>query len=85
MHWHASWDTGWMWGMHLLGWLLWAALAGIVCWVVARSASPGGPSRPESPSEILRRRYAEGALTTEEYEERRRKLMDSSVLKGDTS
>jgi uncharacterized membrane protein len=31
----------------------------------------------ESPLEVLQRRYAEGALTTVEYEERRQKLAEA--------
>jgi putative membrane protein len=36
------------------------------------------PSRRETPLEALERRYAEGEISTEEYEERKRKLTEDT-------
>jgi putative membrane protein len=36
--------------------------------------SPAQSSRRDTPQEALERRYAEGDISTEEYEERKRKL-----------
>ena len=46
------------------------------------SSSPPdeSPATRESPSEILERRLAEGEISVEEYEERRRALVDESPL-----
>lgn len=72
---------GWMWGMHWAGWLLWILVIVGVIWALTRSSQYRPPSPPtspdrsdETPMEILKRRYAEGKLTTEEYEERKERL-----------
>jgi len=76
MHWYADWDSGWIWGMHLVWWLFWIILAIGIWWAVPRSSATSNPRVLETPLEVLRRRYAEGALTTEEFEERRRVLIN---------
>lgn len=71
--------NGWLWGMPAFGFILWILLIGGVLWAIAHfqrgSTSPPPPSEPnESPLEILQRRYAQGELSTEEYEERKDRL-----------
>jgi putative membrane protein len=64
--------------MHLVWWIIWIVVA-LAIWVaVTRSATPSARTA-ESPLEVLQRRYAEGALTTPEYEERKAKLTDSGA------
>ena len=76
MHWGMDWQSGWFFGMHLAWWIFWIVFA-LAAWaVLARSAALPGP-KAESPLEVLQRRYAEGALTTAEYEERKAKLAES--------
>jgi putative membrane protein len=75
MHWYPNWDSEWMWGMHLVGWIFWVFVAIGVWWAIGRSSGASRPTTPEPPLEVLRRRYAEGALTTEEFEERRKLLI----------
>ena len=62
------------WGMNLLWWLFWIALM-----VVFFSLATPVPRRRvrlyDHPLSILRRRYAAGEITTEEYEERRARLV----------
>lgn len=78
MHWGMDWHSGWFFGMHFLWWLFWiVAAVGIWAWII-RSAAPPSP-KAESPLEVLRRRYAEGALTTAEYEDRRARLAESGA------
>lgn len=68
-----SWGTGMMgyfsWGGMVLGFLLLVFLIGSVA--LAVRYLPGffgqGPA-PETPLEILKRRYAKGEITTEEFE-----------------
>lgn len=66
-------------GMGPMGWamwLFWILLIALVVWGFYRlitTSSASTPSR-ETPLETLQRRYAEGALSTEEYEERRHTL-----------
>lgn len=81
MHWYANWDSGWIWGMHLVWWLFWVVLAIGIWWAVTRSSAASRPTVLETPLEVLRRRYAEGALTTEEFEKRRNVL---SIQQGAT-
>lgn len=74
--------AGWMWGMHWLWWVVWIGIAGGVIWAlvsaVRDSGSNGTSRRPdrESPGEILRRRYAEGEIGREEFQEQLRVLRD---------
>lgn len=69
---------GWMWGMHGLWWVFWILITVAFVWILSRAGGStqgvvrSGPR--ESPLEVLERRYAEGALSTEEYEERRERL-----------
>lgn len=72
--------NGWMWGMHWLWWVGWIVLIVGIVWAIARASRDSGrPSRSEPPQEesamdILQRRYAEGKLSTEEYQERKEHL-----------
>lgn len=67
-----------------MGWvmgLFWLLLAALIVLGLYRLLTPRDESTPnrESPMETLRRRYAEGELSTEEYEERKRKLREDDV------
>lgn len=60
-------------GFHFVWWLLWIALlVGFVLWV-ARAVGGAGRT-PQTPLEVLQRHYANGVITKDEYEERRRTL-----------
>lgn len=74
---------GWMWGMHWGWWIFWLFTIAVVVWAVARSrpdrpASPPSTPTRETPLETLQRRYAEGEISTEEYEERKRRLQNGA-------
>jgi putative membrane protein len=75
MHWHA-WDSGWIWGMHVVWWLFWVMVAIGVWWAITREKVASNLAHPETPLDVLRRRYAKGPLTTEEFEERRKVLVN---------
>ena len=64
------------WGMHVFWWVVWCAL---LVWIFLLPWDIPGERRrpPESPLDVLKRRYAEGEISTEEYEERRRVLGDA--------
>jgi putative membrane protein len=72
---------GWGWGWMLGGWIVmlvfWAL---VVVGIVALLRGLGGRSasdragHPETPLEILRRRYAAGEITREQFEEMRREV-----------
>lgn len=60
------------WGMHIFWWLFWIALV-VVLFLPITPVSRG--RRRETPLEVLQRRYAAGEISTEEYEERKAKLI----------
>ncbi len=62
------------WGMNLVWWLFWIALL-IVFFALATPVPRRRVRLYEHPLAILRRRYAAGEITTEEYDERRTRLL----------
>lgn len=60
------------WGMHIFWWLFWIAVI-VVLFLPITLVSRG--RRRETPLEVLQRRYAAGEISTEEYEERKAKLI----------
>lgn len=71
--------NGGMWGMHWLWWIVWILLILGIVWTIVRASqswTPTSRSQPpqESALDVLKRRYAEGKLSTEEYEERKERL-----------
>ena len=76
---HHGWGDGW-WVVMAVGMLVfWAAVIAVGIWLVrglsgrGRTRDPGG----DTAFEILDRRLAEGEISTEEYEERRRTLLEA--------
>jgi putative membrane protein len=71
---HGDVSTGWMIVMMVAMVLIWAGIILGIVWLV-RGASGGGwhwgGDRKETPSEILERRFAEGAISVEDYQQRR--------------
>jgi putative membrane protein len=65
--------SDWFLGVHLLWWLLWLAVI-VALVVVVAGLQRRTSNRRETPLERLQRRYAEGQMSSEEYEERRAKL-----------
>ncbi|MFP4529516.1 MAG: SHOCT domain-containing protein [Candidatus Kapaibacterium sp.] len=65
------------WGM-MFGWVIGlAVLIGIIL-LIAKMVSgnrQGGQSRDKTPLEILKERYARGEIDSDEYEQRKRKLL----------
>jgi putative membrane protein len=72
---------GYGWGMGPLGWvfmgLFWLVVIGVVVWALATllpAARNGGRPRPDSPEEILDRRFASGEIDVEQYRRAREEL-----------
>lgn len=68
-------DVGWGWMVLMMGVMIlfWGAIIFGIVWL-ARGGSEGWgrrERRSETPSEILERRFAEGAISAKEYNERR--------------
>lgn len=80
-HWGGMgpWMMGW-WGSPILGgigmFLVWALIIAGVVWLVqslARGTGTGAPPA-ESPLDILKRRYASGEISREQFEQMKRDL-----------
>ncbi len=65
-------------GMMGVMWLFWILLIVLVGWGLYRLFTTRSTSKSnrETPLETLQRSYAEGKVSTEEYEERKRKLRE---------
>lgn len=60
------------WGMHLLWWLFWVIM---IIWIfVTPYDIPGQRTRNETPLGILKKRFAKGEITKEEFEEKKKFL-----------
>lgn len=73
---HHGWDGGWWWAMGI-GMVLLAVVVIVAgAWLVRELAGRRGSEVP-SPLDLLDRRLAEGAISVEEYEQRRRLLIEA--------
>ena len=81
---HGDVGTGWMFLMMALMVLFWGAIILGIAWLI-RGATQGGSRPPESratkasPVEILERRFAEGAISPEDYRARRDVLVKGAA------
>lgn len=61
-------------GMHLVWWIIWIAL---IVWIFFSPFQvPYRKNRTEDPLQILKKRFAKGEITKEEYEDSKRTLED---------
>jgi putative membrane protein len=71
---HGS-DVGWGWMVVMAGVMIlfWGAVIFGIIWLARGGTGGWGRREPrsEAPSEILERRFVEGAISAEEYHERR--------------
>jgi len=67
MPWGFGGGMGWMMAWWWVFWIL--VIAGVI-WILARSGAGRGAGQEESPETILKRRYARGEISHEEYEQR---------------
>jgi putative membrane protein len=77
---HGDVGAGWMVGMMVVMLLFWGAIIFGIVWLIrggVRGGSTHGepPVSRESPVEILDRRFAEGAITPDDYRARREVLL----------
>jgi len=81
---HGGWGWGWMTLMMVVMVLFWGAVIFGIFWLIRGTArgewAPSEkPVDKESPVEILDRRFAEGAITPEDYQARRQVLLNGST------
>lgn len=63
------------WGMHMFWWVIWLLF---VIWIFATPWKiPGDRRKKETPLDILQKRYAAGEINKEEYEERKKTLIEN--------
>ncbi len=66
--WHNMGFGGMMW----YGWLFWIIIIGVIVYLIVRLTGQAGKSpgdqRGETPLEILKKRYARGEISKEEFE-----------------
>src|SRR5512146_2040538 len=72
---------GWAWWGMGLGFLFWIVLAAALVLIIRAAVSPradqgAGGAAPETPLDVLQKRYARGDISREEYEQKRRDLTD---------
>lgn len=73
--------TGWMIVMTTLMVLFWGAVILGIVWLVRGAAYGWRERRGETPTAILERRFAEGAISIDEYWERRN-LLETGIRRG---
>ncbi len=74
MHWCDYMNWGWGGGLMMILWI--ALLAGLIFWIIKATQKGGNQlSQPESAIDILKKRYARGEISKEEFEERKKDLL----------
>ena len=81
---HGGWGWGWMTLMMVVMVLFWGAVIFGIFWLIRGTARGDWarsepPANKESPVEILDRRFAEGAITEEDYRARREVLVNGAA------
>ena len=71
---HGDVGSGWMILMMVLMVLLWGAIVFGIVWLVRGAFDGSSGRRRESPADVLERRFAEGAISVEDYTARREVL-----------
>jgi len=72
-------DGNWIWGFMGFAWLFWLVVLGLIAWAVV-TVVKNSQRRIEqtgtldNPIEILKRRYARGEITREEFEQMKKDL-----------
>ncbi|MBC9795783.1 SHOCT domain-containing protein [Sinomicrobium weinanense] len=64
-----------IWGIHGLWWIFWVILIVGAAWLIyLKSTGNNTGGSKDSPLEILKKRYAKGEISKEEYEETKKTL-----------
>lgn len=66
------WFEGHYWGMHIIWWVIWVIF---IIWIFATPWDiPGQRIKKETPLDLLKKRYAKGEISKEEYEDIKKTL-----------
>lgn len=69
-----------IWGHMWWGWIIWLVILGFLIWLIVSLVSrsqdrrEATPQETESPLEILKKRYARGEISKEEFEEKKKDI-----------
>jgi putative membrane protein len=67
-----------IWGGHGYGWIIWIIALFVIIWIVIKIANTGQnrktDSSGESPLDIIKKRYARGEISKEEFEQMKKDL-----------
>ena len=64
-------------GMHFIWWFIWVIF---LIWIFATPYDiPGQKIKKDTPLDILKKRYADGSINTEEYKEKKKHLENDLV------
>lgn len=63
------------WGWHNMMWFIWIPIIILIVWFFVRIYSIGEPGK-QTPIDILKRKYANGEITEEEFDKRKKKLLE---------
>jgi len=66
------WMNGHYWGMHFWWWVFWVIILLIISYRLISDSN--NKKRSDDPLEILKRRYARGEISKEEYEQMKKEL-----------
>ena len=76
---HGGWGWAWMVPMMLMMVLLWGAVVFGIFWLVRESVQRRQPAPEETALTILDRRFAEGTLSPDDYNQHRNALTGAKV------
>jgi putative membrane protein len=65
-YWHSGWHMWWMG----TSWIVGLVMIALFIWALIQGTAFQTPGPQEGPEAILKRRYAQGELTTEDYNQR---------------
>ena len=73
MDWYDHMNWGWGGGFMMIFWIV--LLAVLIYWIIRAAQRTGNPpSQSESALDILKKRYARGEISEEEFEEHKKEL-----------
>lgn len=70
----------WMWGGGMwFGWIFWFVIFGVIAWLLINKSGRYSNQNqinphPESPIDILKKRYAKGEITKEQFDQMKKDL-----------
>jgi putative membrane protein len=69
----------WFWNIMPFGWIFWIVIIALIIWAIINQGNKNRqinvpPSFQESPLDILKRRYAKGEITKEQFDQMKKDI-----------